>query len=218
MGLSGVAIWASDIGGFFSLGAQRLTPELLVRWIQFGAASAVMRTKSEGVAIPTSERPQIWDPDVLPHWRRWAAFHTQLNPYLQTAAREYVETGMPVMRHLGLAYPDDAVAAGVEDQFLLGPDLLVAPVLEPGARERRVYLPAGTWVDLWRSAAWEPETRAIVPGRARTLAGPGHVTLPAPLDELPLLVRSGARIPLLPSDVLTLAAGDLPPVWHLEFD
>jgi alpha-glucosidase (family GH31 glycosyl hydrolase) len=217
MGLSGVAIWGSDIGGFFSLGAERLTPELLVRWIQFGAVSTVMRTKAEGVAIPEDERPQIWDPEILPHWRRWASLHTQLNPYLQAAAAEYVETGMPVMRHLALMFPDDPVAAGVEDQFLLGPDLLAAPVLEPGARERRVYLPAGPWVDLWRSAAWEPETRALVPGRPRVLDGPAWTTLPAPLEELPLLVRAGARIPMLPPRVLTLTSDHLPPIRHLAF-
>jgi alpha-glucosidase (family GH31 glycosyl hydrolase) len=90
-------------------------------------------------------------------------------------------------------------------------------VLEPGARERRVYLPAGSWVDLWRSAAFEPETRALVPGRLRVLAGPAWTTLPAPLEELPLLVRAGARIPMLPPDVLTLTSGDLPRERHLAF-
>jgi alpha-glucosidase (family GH31 glycosyl hydrolase) len=217
MGLSGVAIWASDIGGFFSLGEQRLTPELLIRWIQLGAVSTVMRTKSEGVAIPEGERPQIWDAEILPHWRRWASLHTQLNPYLKAAAAEYVETGLPVMRHLALAFPDDPVAAGVEDQFLLGPDLLAAPVLEPGARERRVYVPAGSWVDLWRSATWEPETRALIPHRPRVLNGPAWTTVPAPLEELPLLVRAGARIPMLPPDLLTLTPADLPPIRHLTF-
>jgi alpha-glucosidase (family GH31 glycosyl hydrolase) len=205
MGLSGVAFWASDIGGFFSLGEQRLTVELLVRWIQLGAVSAVMRTKSEGVAIPAGERPQIWEPEVLPHWRRWASLHTRLNPYLRAAAAEYAATGLPVMRHLGLAFPDDAEAAGVEDEFLLGPDLLAAPVLEPGATERRLYVPAGAWADLWRSVAWEPASGALVPGRARVLHGPGWVTVPAPLEELPLLARVGSRIPLLDPGVETLA-------------
>lgn len=217
MGLSGVAIWGSDVGGFFSLGDQRLTPELLIRWIQLGAASAVMRTKSEGVAIPAGERPQIWDAEVLPQWRRWAGLHTRLNPYLRTAAEGYAATGLPIMRHLALAFPDDPVAAGVEDEFLLGPDLLVAPVLEPGARERRLYLPAGPWVDLWRSVTWGPEVEALAPGRSRVLEGLAWVTVPAPLEELPLLVRQGARIPLLAADVTTLADyGDDPGIVHLR--
>jgi alpha-glucosidase (family GH31 glycosyl hydrolase) len=202
MGLSGVAIWGSDIGGFFTLGEQRLTVELLVRWIQFGAVSVVMRTKSAGIAIPPVERPQIWDPEVLPHWRRWAGLHTRLNPYLKMAAQEYAETGLPIMRHLGLTFPDDPVASGIEDQFLLGPDLLVAPVLEPGARERTLYLPDGDWVYAGRFV----EAESLVPLFAPRLQGPAWVTLPAPLDEMPLLARAGAQIPLLGREVLSLRA------------
>jgi alpha-glucosidase (family GH31 glycosyl hydrolase) len=200
MGLSGVAIWGSDIGGFFTLGEQRLTVELLVRWIQFGAVSVVMRTKSAGVAIPPVVRPQIWDAEVLPHWKRWAGLHTRLNPYLKAAAQEYAETGLPIMRHLGLMFPDDPIASGIEDQFLLGPDLLAAPVLEPGVAERKLYLPAGDWVYIGRFV----EAETLVPLFAPRLEGPGWVTIPSPLDEMPLLARAGAQIPLLGPEVLTL--------------
>jgi alpha-glucosidase (family GH31 glycosyl hydrolase) len=189
MGLSGIGVWGTDIGGFFSLGEHRLTEELLIRWIQLGALVPVMRTKAAGVSIPPAARPQVWDPGILPHWRRWASFHTRLNPYLLAAAREYVETGMPIMRHLVLAYPDDDVAASLEDEYLLGPDLLVAPVLEEGARVRSVYLPAGLWADARRGEVHR---------------GPGWVELPAPLEEAPVLIREGAEIPLLPADVMTL--------------
>jgi sulfoquinovosidase len=190
MGLSGIGIWATDIGGFFSLGEHRLSEELLVRWIQLGALLPVMRTKSAGVAIPPAERPQVWDQAMLPHWRRWASLHTRLNPYLLAAAREYVETGMPLVRHPVLTHPEDEVAAGLEDQYLLGPDLLVAPVVEEGARRRRMYLPAGRWAD-----AWSGEVRR----------GPAWVEVPAPLELAPVMVREGAEIPLLPADVMTLA-------------
>jgi alpha-glucosidase (family GH31 glycosyl hydrolase) len=189
IGLSGIAMWATDIGGFFSLGEQRLTEELLVRWIQLGALVPVMRTKAAGVSIPPAPRPQVWEPAIVPHWRRWASFHTRLNPYLAAAAREYVATGMPIMRHLVLAYPHDEVAGLLEDQYLLGPDLLVAPVLEEGVRARRVYLPAGRWADAWRGEVHR---------------GPGWVELDAPLEEAPLLIREGAVVPLLPADVMTL--------------
>jgi alpha-glucosidase (family GH31 glycosyl hydrolase) len=196
MGLSGVGIWGTDVGGFFSLGEHRLTEELLIRWIQVGALVPVMRTKSAGVSIPPAPRPQIWDPEILPHWRRWAAFHTRLNPYLLSAAEEYVKTGMPVMRHLVLAYPDDAEAGALEDQYLLGSDLLVAPVLDEGARARRVYLPGGRWADAWRGEVYD---------------GPTWIELPAPLEEAPVLIRDGAEIPLLPAGVMTLTNyGDVP--------
>ncbi|MFF5289340.1 TIM-barrel domain-containing protein [Paractinoplanes globisporus] len=91
-------------------------------------------------------------------------------------------TGVPPMRPLFLEFPDDPAAWAVEDQFLLGPDILVAPVTELGARQRRVYLPAGAeWTD--------SETGRRYPGGA-------HVVIDAPLDRIPLLVRDDARLPL----------------------
>ena len=186
-GLSGVAFWGTDIGGFFTLGEQRLDAELLIRWIQLGAFSPLMRTKAEGVAILPYRRPQVWDPEILPHWRRWAGFHTQLSPYLMAAAAEYVDTGMPVMRHMRLVDP----SCERQDQYMLGGDLLVAPVLEAGATSRDVELPAGRWVELWGREVFE---------------GPATLKLAAPLEEIPVLARAGARIPLLPADILSLAA------------
>ena len=205
MGLSGIAIWGSDIGGFFTLTGPKLTRELLHRWIQFGAVSPVMRTKAQGIATPKAERPQIWEPRTLPIWRRYAKLHTQLYPYLRGAVSEYRRSGMPLMRHLSLAYPSDQRAVSMDGQFLFGPDLLAAPVLEPGARSRRVYLPRGRWIDLWRSARYEERSGGLRLGRPRVLSGRRTVRLPAPLDELPLLVRAGAVLPLLPPEVDTLA-------------
>jgi len=204
-GLSGIAFWGSDIGGFFSLGDSRLDQELLIRWIELGALTPLMRTKAGGISIPPEPRPQIWDPGLIGHWRRWAKLHTQLSPYLLAAAMEYVETGLPLLRHHALTHPDDPEACAREDQYLLGPDLLVAPVLQTGQRERRLYLPEGGWVDLWRSAAYEPRDGSIRMGRAAVREGPAFVELPAPLDEIPLLVRAGAVLPLLPADVWTLS-------------
>jgi len=205
LGMSGISTWGSDVGGFFALGPRALTPEMLKRWVQFGAASVVMRTQRNGAAVPPKVRPQVEEPEQIDNWRRWAKWHTQLYPYLVAATREHAESGLPVMRHLLLAHPDDPVAAGRHDQYLFGPDLLVAPVVTDGARSREVYLPAGDWIDLWRSAAYDSATGAMVLGPATILAGTQTVTLPAPLDELPVLVRAGALLPLLPADVDTLA-------------
>jgi alpha-glucosidase (family GH31 glycosyl hydrolase) len=207
MGLSGISTWGSDIGGFFTFGEPRLTPELLKRWIQFGAVSGVMRTKAEGIGASKADRPQIWDRGVLPVWRRYAKLRTQLLPYVQAADAEYRRTGMPIMRHFALAFPRDARAAGVEDAFAFGPDLLAAPVLDPGARRRSVRLPAGRWVELWRAFTYRARSGELALGRRRAslLRGGRSVTLAAPLDELPLLARAGALLPLLPADVDTLA-------------
>ena len=217
MGLSGVSTWGSDIGGFFALLENRLTPELLARWIEFGAVSGVMRTQANGIRVPDSPRPQIWDPEIQPVWRRWAKLRTQLYPYLAAADAGYRRTGRPVMSHLVLAHPGDRRAAAVEDAFMFGPDLLAAPVVRPGARRRAVYLPRGLWVDLWRSARYRSSDGGLELGRARALRGGRELSLPAPLDELPLLARAGTLLPLLTPDVDTLAAyGDRAPAVSLR--
>jgi alpha-glucosidase (family GH31 glycosyl hydrolase) len=205
IGVSGISTWGSDIGGFFAIGDDQLSPELLTRWVQFGAVSGVMRTQANGIAVPAKPRPQIWDADQIANWRRYAKLHTQLYPYLVAADAAYRRTGMPLMRHLALAYPNDPAAVTREDEYLFGPDLLAAPVLEPGATERELYLPRGRWVDLWRSLNYEEETGALVMEGARLLGGGRETSLPASLAELPLLVRAGAVLPLLPPEVDTLS-------------
>jgi alpha-glucosidase (family GH31 glycosyl hydrolase) len=217
MGLSGVSRWGSDIGGYFALFENKLTPELLTRWIEVGAVSGVMRTQASGIRIPESVRPQIWDANMVGLWRRWAKLRTQLYPYLAAADAAYRRTGLPLMRHLVLAYPRDRRAARQDDEFLFGPDLLAAPVLDKGARRRSLYLPRGRWVDLWRSARYRSGDGGLSLERARVLRGGRSVKLPAPLDELPLLARAGTLLPLLAPDVDTLAAyGDRAPAVSLN--
>lgn len=187
MGASGVAMWGSDTGGFMS-SLDRLTPELLVRWIQFSAFCPVMRTKASGIEIPPYDRPQIWDEEVLPSWHRWSRWHTRLNDYLMAAHAEYRTTGRPIMCALGLVYPD---MGPIEDQYLLGPDLLVAPVLRPGATTRKLVIPPGRWFDLFAAD--------------RCFDGPDETELGVGPDDIPVLVRSGAVIGLLPDDVTSLS-------------
>jgi alpha-glucosidase (family GH31 glycosyl hydrolase) len=206
MGLSGVSRWGSDIGGYDTIGADpRLTPELLKRWIAFGAVSGVMRIKKSGLEIPPYRRPQVWDPGVIGVWRKFTKLHTQLYPYIQAADRHYRRTGMPLMRALVLDHPRDRRAATIEDQFMFGPDLLAAPVLRPGARSRRVYLPRGRWLDARRALAYDRSDGAFHARPAPRVGGRRTVTARARLDELPLFVREGAVIPLLPADVFTLS-------------
>lgn len=204
LGLSGVSRFGSDIGGFFGLFGKQLTGELLTRWVQVGAVSGVMRTQRTGTSIPAYTRPQVEDPDQLANWRRYAKLRTQLYPYIDAADRTYRRTGLPVMRHLLLTYPDDANASARDDEFLFGPDLLAAPVLTPGTTARAVYLPAGEWIDFWRAVAYQPADGSLSLGRAALTAGNTAVTVPAPLDELPLFACAGAVFVLLPADVDTL--------------
>jgi alpha-glucosidase (family GH31 glycosyl hydrolase) len=207
IGLSGIGFWGSDIGGYFAIGGDdQLTPELLQRWVQFGAVSGVMRTETDGFSLPSYTRPQVYDPDQLANWRRYAKLRTQLYPYLAAAAEQYRRTGLPLMRALALRYPDDAAAVGREDEFLFGRDLLAAPVLEPGATSRRLYLPRGRWIDFWRSMRYGENSGSIDIRRAKLVRGGREITVPAPVDQLPLLVRAGTILPLLPADVDTLSS------------
>jgi hypothetical protein len=188
-----VAMWGSDTGGFMST-LDQLTPELLRRWIQFSAFSPVMRTKAGGIEIPAYDRPQIWDPDVLPSWRRWAGWHTRLNDYLMAAHAKYRLTGRPIMCALELVYPD---IGPVADQYLFGEHLLVAPVLEPGCTRRRVVLPEGRWADLFQ------------PGRS--FAGPAVIEVEVGPDDIPVFARSGAVLALLPDSIGSLSPYAPPP-------
>jgi alpha-glucosidase (family GH31 glycosyl hydrolase) len=205
IGLSGISTWGTDIGGFFAIGEDSLSPELLRRWVQFGAVSGVMRTEADGISIPDKPRPQIWDPGQIENWRRYAKLRTQLYPYIAAADDFYQRTGAPIMRHLALRFPGDPRAVEREDEFLFGPDLLVAPVLEPGATKRELYLPKGRWVELWDAVAYKRGSGDLRLGNARPRRGGRDFTAGAAANELPLMVRAGAIVPLLPADVDTLA-------------
>jgi hypothetical protein len=173
MGLSGVGIWGSDIGGYFSFNGRMLTDELLTRWIELGAVSGVMRTERDGIAVPSYERPQVEDESHFAVWRRYAKLRTQLYPYIAAAAEEYQRSGMPIMRHLVLVHPDDANVLDRDDEFLFGPDLLAAPVLAAGETSRHVYLPAGSWVNFWKAVRFVPEDGSFELGDAADVIAGG---------------------------------------------
>lgn len=214
-GMSGIARWGTDIGGYVSYGAgydekpgatedETLTDELLTRWIELGALVPVMRTKRSGIAVPSYPRPQVYDPEHLETWRRLTELHHQLNPYLRAADETYRRTGLPIARHLVLRYPRSGRAQDAGDQYLFGPDLLAAPVTEPGVTERRAWIPPGRWVDWWGSTRMAKDG-AYRLGEAQMIRGGRERTLAAPLGEPPLLLRAGAVLPLLDRDVETLS-------------
>jgi alpha-glucosidase (family GH31 glycosyl hydrolase) len=206
IGASGISRWGSDIGGYHTFGPdEQLDRELLARWIEFGAASPVMRTKASGLELPPYDRPQIWEPESIRIWRTYAKLHTQLNPYLRGADAIYRKRGMPIVRGMLLAYPGDARAVGLEDQYLLGPSLLVAPAITPGAEQRSLYLPHGRWLEFWKALRFGGHDGDFRMKRPRVVKGKRRLNVKTPLDRLPLMVRAGAIIPLLPADVDTLA-------------
>ena len=153
---------------------------------------------------------------MLPHWRALARLRTQLYPYVWAASQEYQRTGLPIMRHLALAYPDEGAAWGrgpaagaARFEYLFGDDLLVAPVVDLGATGRDVWLPPGRWVDFWASTTYDAAGGAYgAKAGQRVLDGGAHgrvVHVDSPLGHPPLFVKAGTCLPLLPADVDTLS-------------
>jgi alpha-D-xyloside xylohydrolase len=211
MGMSGIGYWGSDIGGYHALfTAGETSPELLTRWLEVGAFSGIMRTEADGYprpVLPGSPRAQVWDPTVLPVWRAMARLRTQLFPYIWAAAQEYQRTGMPIMRDLALAYPDQAAAwaSAATYEYLFGPNILVAPVVTVGTTSRDVWLPPGKWVDFWASTTYNDATGAYNAAAHQVVVNGGRVVhVAAPLQHPPLFVKAGTCLRLLPPDVQTL--------------
>ncbi|HEX2171574.1 MAG TPA: TIM-barrel domain-containing protein, partial [Dehalococcoidia bacterium] len=179
-GLAGYAYWHTEVGGYVDGGLDASADrELYLRWLQLGAFTAMLRDQfGDRRGRPTD----IWtDAETLRLWRRYARIHQALVPYLWRTAEQAQVSGLPLIRHLAIGYPGDRRAWHEEGQYLLGEDLLVAPVLDPDVRERTVYLPTGAWRHWWTGA---------------TFQGPADVVVPAPLDQIPVFVRGGADSPL----------------------
>jgi alpha-D-xyloside xylohydrolase len=193
IGLSGIPWWTTDIGGFH--GGDPADPayrEVVIRWFQFGAFCPIFRL--HGFRDPrtplggemTGGPNEVWSygEQAAAVMADYLALRERLRPYLDEQMRVAAREGLPPMRPLFLEFPRDEHAWDVAGQFLLGPDLLVAPVTEAGAREWAVYLPAGArWTDAWTG------TRHC---------GGRRVMVPAPLERIPLFLRDGARLPVAP--------------------
>lgn len=173
IGLSGHAFWSHDIGGFHGVP----TPDLYVRWAQFGLLSPCSRAHGNSSRVPWAYGKRATE-----IFREFAELRYRLLPYLYSIALEAGETSLPILRHMLLEFPDDPSVYGLDLQYMLGPDLLVAPIFNPEGR-RTVYLPAGRWIDFW--------TRQVT-------YGPRHLEVIVPLERIPLFVRGDALIATAP--------------------
>lgn len=154
-------------------------PELLIRWVQFNTFLPFFR-------LPQwVHRTALWELEeaVQDAIRQYLRLRYRFLPYVYSCFWDSHRTGAPILRPLVLAYEDDAEAQDTADEFLFGPAVLVAPVTEPMARTRRVYLPAGTWYDGWTEQRYE---------------GRQWVEVEAPLERLPMFIRAGSLIPFAP--------------------
>lgn len=188
-GMSGGPFYAHDIGGF---AVGNPTPELYVRWTQAGVMCS--HTRFHGIG---EREPWVYGEETEAIVREWLHWRYRMIPYLQACALEASQTGMPVMRAMPLAFPEDRIAWFFEGQYLLGPALLVAPVLEPGGKVR-FYLPPGEWFDIWEEN-W--------------LQGPQVIESHMSLDRIPVFGRKGHILPLGP---IVQHTGELAPGLHLE--
>ncbi len=189
--MSGIPWWTTDIGGFHSGNIEDPDfREMLVRWFQYGVFCPLFRL--HGVREPKPEDAQggtgadneIWSfgDENYPILRKLIETRERMRPYIMDQMKLASDKGTPPMRPLFFDYPDDETLYTIEDEFLFGPDIVAAPVIYPGATERKVYLPKGAaWYDAWTGEKMESGV---------------WFTTKAPLDTIPVYLREGAKVKL----------------------
>jgi alpha-glucosidase (family GH31 glycosyl hydrolase) len=200
IGLSGIPYWGTDTGGFVP--TKELTAELFLRWFQFSAFCPLFRGHGRtwklrlpwgwnlgnygpaeltpAFSVDDLPRPEaLHNPAVEEICRNYLNTRYRLLPYIYSAVAETHATGIPLMRGLWLQFPNDEKARAMDDQYMFGPSLLVAPVLKAGATTRSVYLPEGIWWNFWTH---------------EQISGDKTVEVPAPLETIPVFVRSGTTL------------------------
>ena len=185
-GLAGFGVWGPDIEG------NGYSKELWTRWVEFGALTPIMRNHSWDK--PAGAVDLWYDAQTTDTFRRYAGLHVSLFPYLYSYAQEAAKNGLPIMRHPMIEFPKDVKAYDTEAEYMLGEKMLIAPVVEQGATSRSLYLPKGDWVNYWTGAMLE---------------GGQQVTVAAPLEQIPILLRSGSIVPWISAETQTLTQ-DLP--------
>jgi alpha-D-xyloside xylohydrolase len=199
---SGIPWWTTDIGGFFDGDPDdEGFRELLLRWFAFGVFCPIFRL--HGYRLPYVEVDPL-DPNAFNHsggpneiWSYgeenckiltdFIALRYRLIPYIMDQMRKASTDGTPVMRPLFFDFPADKMAYPISDEYMFGPSLLVAPVIEPGLKSRKVYLPEGS---AWTNAYTDEEHK-----------GGQWVHVDAPLTQIPLFLRDGAALPIIPENV-----------------
>lgn len=193
-GVSGQAFVGADMGGF----AGNSNAELYLRWMQYGVLTPFCRNHSEIGNV--DQYAWAWGDVVLDHVREALRLRYRLMPYIYAAFLTASETGAPVQRPLVFDFQDDPLTRDLDDEYLFGPDLLVAPVTEPGQTSRQVYLPAGQWYD------WHSEERHD---------GLRFLRVDTPMEHIPLFARAGAVVPMWP-EAPASTAGHHPDVVELH--
>lgn len=167
----GFSIWGSDMGGF--LGWPE--PAVYMRWNQFGCFSPLMRNHGR-----TPREPWNYGNAAVANYKYFAWVRENLLDYIYNAAADSHETGIPIMRSMAVAFPEETSASAMNDQYMFGPDLLVAPVVTED-NIKNIFIPRGQWTSLWTG---------------ETISGPTNVTTNVPLDSIPVYLKPGAVVPV----------------------
>lgn len=186
--VSAPGLWSHDIGGFYG---PELTPGLYIRWTQLGAFSPLMR--AHGLR---PREPWEFGAEALDICREWIRTRYSLLPYIWQVAGEVERTGMPFLRPLCLDFPNDRFALTIDDEYLFGDSLLVAPVMDDMMDDttRKVYLPEGVWYDFFTDERFE---------------GPVTIERKVGIDQVPVYVRDGAVVPRVAVDATIRSTEDL---------
>ena len=179
LAMSGHGLHHSDIGGYTTLFGMRRTKELFMRWVELAALTPVMRSH-EGNR-PRDNWQFDTDAETLSHLARMGHLHREILPYLRHLSVENAQSGIPIMRPLFLHFEDDPATWHIKDQYLLGPDLLVAPVIESLRNERKLHLPPGAWRHLWSGGKYASPSPAG-----------STITVRSYLGEPPVFYRAGS--------------------------
>ncbi len=172
--IGGAFGFTTDIGGYYDVTTPPTTKELLLRWAEWAALSPIFRLHGSGRA--GTHTPWSYDAQTVSTYTALSLLHQRAAPLILKLWREADRTGIPPTRPLWLEFPGDRHAAAQQQEWMLGDDVLVAPVVTQGATSRGVYFPAGCWRD--------PQTHLLQ-------RGPGSATVSAPLTRLPYFFRCG---------------------------
>lgn len=189
LSMTGFPVVTHDVGGYVSATNPPTTKDLFFRWTTLGALSPIMRTH-HGRDAAANWR---WDRDdeTKAHFARWSRFHQQHVPHWKGLALEATETGAPILRPLAFSDPSDPRLVGLKDQYLIGDDYLVAPVVTASTARRTVIFPRGTWY---------PVGQPLLP----VVVGPTSVEVEASLHDIPVYARAGAIVPQIDPELQTL--------------
>jgi alpha-D-xyloside xylohydrolase len=173
-GLSGFSFWSHDVGGFTANSVANMDKNLYARWLAFGMLSS--HSRCHGVA---PKEPWNYGQAFMDEFRVIDELKYKLMPYVYAQAKDCSDHGLPMVRALFIEYPDDPGSWNVDDEYLFGSSILVAPLMEKNLTGRNVYLPPGTWIDYQTGKAYDGGWRHIE-------AGPLPVVM---------LVRDGTVLP-----------------------